>query len=200
MKFGLRPESHRKIFVSVLITTTLLLVFVGWLSWESYGEWRETATAMVRLQELIGLIKTSDEILTMSARMAAATGDPQWEERYHRTEPELDEALKEAMRILPDSLLHDAISKTDEANRILVSMEKNAFALIRNNRREEAESLLSSDRYSREKCVYSEGTGEALALIAVYIQNTLHKQQDRALYTFLSAIGVILLSSRICPS
>ncbi|MBN2626061.1 MAG: PAS domain-containing protein [Spirochaetales bacterium] len=141
MKFGLRPESHRIIFVSVLITTTLLLVIVGWLSWESYGEWRETATAMVRLQELIGLIKTSDEILTMSARMAAATGDPQWEERYHRTEPELDEALKEAMRILPDSLLHDAISKTDEANRILVSMEKNAFALIRNNRREEAETL-----------------------------------------------------------
>ena len=99
-----------KWFISVLSITSLLLnasrVVV---SWQSYVEWKNSAAKVVRLQELIGIIKTSDEILTMSARLAAATGDPEWEERYLKSEPILDAAIKEAMQILPDKRLSDII-------------------------------------------------------------------------------------------
>ena len=40
-----------------------------------------------------------DEVLTMAARMAAATGDMAWEERYRSAEPNLGAAIEEAIRL-----------------------------------------------------------------------------------------------------
>ena len=98
-------------FVFVLCITSLLLMLLGWFFWHSYLEWRTSATKVVRLQELIGTIRTTDEILTMSARMSAVTGDEQWEKRYLAFEPVLDMAIKEAVRVLPDKKISNAISK-----------------------------------------------------------------------------------------
>ncbi len=111
-------------FVAVLCITSLLILILGWFSWQSYKEWQTTATKVVRLQELIGIIKTSDEILTMSARMAATTGDLTWEKRYLNFEPSLDSAIKEAVQTLPYEKLSHAFLKTDDANKALVAMEK----------------------------------------------------------------------------
>lgn len=51
----------------------------------------------VRLERLQGDILHLDEVLTMSARMAAASGDLQWEDRYQKYEPKLDRAIVEAL-------------------------------------------------------------------------------------------------------
>ena len=52
----------------------------------------------LRIQEVRGTILHLDEVLTMSARMAASTGDPRWEKRYRQFEGPLDATIKEARR------------------------------------------------------------------------------------------------------
>ena len=181
-------------FLIVLGISSLLLVLLGWSSWEIYKEWKYNAARAVRLQELIGVINTTDEVLTMSARMAAATGNLDWEQRYLRYEPELDKAIKEALQILPDKTLSDAISQTDEANTALVKMEKESFDLVRNHREQEAAALLFSQEYEKQKQFYSRGTHQAMEYIRKGIDSTLNRQQKRAFYSFLSVISVFLIS------
>ncbi len=48
--------------------------------------------------QLRGTIIHPDEVLTMSARMAAATGNLWWEERYRGFEPRLDAAIEYEIR------------------------------------------------------------------------------------------------------
>ena len=84
----------------------------------------------VRLVELRGEIAHYDEVLTMSARMAASSGEAKWEHRYLQFEPLLDTAIQEAERLAPPAGVK-AASETDAANQALVAMEQAAFAQVR---------------------------------------------------------------------
>ena len=111
----------------------------------------------LRLKELIGGIIHLDEVLTMSARMAAATGDTAWETRYRSFEPKLDAMIKEAVQIAPSASSADDAAKTDEANLKLVDMEHRSFELVRQQRLPEAKSVLFSTEYETQKQIYAGG-------------------------------------------
>ena len=85
-------------------------------------------------QELIllrGEILRLDEVLMMSARMAVATGDEQWIERYNYNEPLLEKLLKETEALVQDDIqTTQATLQTDEANRRLVEMERQALQAV----------------------------------------------------------------------
>ena len=69
-----------------------------------------------------------DEILTMSARMAAATGDIKWEKRYQEYEPKLTAAIHQAIIVSPEIYRKE----TDRSNirKIkLLEMEHKAFVV-----------------------------------------------------------------------
>ncbi len=110
----------------------------------------------VRLVELRGEIAHYDEVLTMSARMAAASGREEWEHRYHQFEPLLDTAIQEAERLAPPAGVK-AASETDAANQALVAMEQAAFAQVRDGNTEEAADILNSAEYQQQKIAYSNG-------------------------------------------
>jgi hypothetical protein len=74
----------------------------------------------LRLRWLAGEILRLDEVLTMSARMAAATGDRSWERRYREHEPLLNELILEARALAPEANL----ASTDEANVALVVVRR----------------------------------------------------------------------------
>ena len=199
MKPALKFQNHStvfpfRLFILVLCFNSFLLVLLGWFSWKSYEEWKTTAKKVVRLQELIGVIRTTDEILTMSARMSAATGDMDWEERYLNHEPLLDKAIQEAMQILPDRRLNRAISETDAANRALVDMERRSFDFVYQQQKEKASELLFSPQYKQQKKIYSEGITKTLKYIEVHIEETLKTQQFRALASFVFIVIVFLMS------
>lgn len=184
----------KKSFVTALLVTSALILMLGWASWNSYRDFQITETKLHRLEELIGVINTTDEVLTMSARMAATTGDLKWEVRYVSFEAKLDEAIKEALRILPDKTLSEAIAKTDAAKTALVEMDKRSFELVRNHEREKAIELLSSDEYENQKKIYSHGTNEATTYIHLFVKNTLQSQRKRASLSFISVVAVFFIS------
>ncbi len=173
----------------VLVITWAVLAGLGWLSYRSYREKRTTTARHLRIEELRGSIIHLNEVLTMSARMAALTGDLQWEERYRRFEPRLDIAIKEAIALAPGSHSGQGAADTDAANIKLVEMENQAFDLVRQGRAEEAKAVLFSDQYESQKQVYAEGMDRFEAGLADAVSAAL--QQGERL-SFLQT-GVVFL-------
>ena len=141
----------------VCLLTIVAFVWFSWIIFESRRDAKMFENRLPRIEELRGVIVHLDEVLTMSARMAAATGDLQWEERYRRFDPQLDAAIKETIKIGTGPSDVKAATKTDGANIKLVEMENRAFALVRAGRREEAQAVLLNPEYETQKQIYAEG-------------------------------------------
>lgn len=92
-----------KILVLGIAVSVLLFTGVGKHMWGSYRDLQAAQDRNMRLQELTGVITYLDEVLTMSARMNAATGDTTWEARYLQYEPQLDAAIQEAQDLAPST-------------------------------------------------------------------------------------------------
>src|SRR5438034_9910859 len=98
-----RTSTKSERFPTLFLTVAMLLTgtVLGWFGWNTYNSYQVTRTIReqhFRIQELEGVIKHLDEVLTMSARMAVATGDRAWEERYRHFEPVLDDPIKEVIK------------------------------------------------------------------------------------------------------
>ncbi|MGZ5552413.1 MAG: hypothetical protein ACXWHF_02110 [Chthoniobacterales bacterium] len=97
---ALLPELKTVRFPIRLLTLVCLLTIMAfaWFGWILFDVGRDAKVFLdkgSRIEELRGVIVHLDEVLTMSARMAAVTGDSRWEERYRQFEPQLDAAIKE---------------------------------------------------------------------------------------------------------
>ena len=92
-----------KLFTLALFLTVASFAWFSWKIYDSYTITHAVGKRGFHLQELQGVIIHLDEVLTMSARMAAATGDLQWEQRYRTFEPQLESAIKQAIEFAPYS-------------------------------------------------------------------------------------------------
>ncbi|HEX7518228.1 MAG TPA: PAS domain S-box protein, partial [Chthoniobacterales bacterium] len=146
-----------RLLTVALVLTTMAFAGFGWIIFDARRDAEMFRDRLSRIEELRGVIVHLGEVLTMSARMAATTGDSRWEERFHHFEPQLDAAIKETIKIGASSSNIKAATKTDAANIKLVEMENRAFALVRAGRKEEAQTVLFSPEYETQKQSYAEG-------------------------------------------
>jgi PAS domain S-box-containing protein len=174
--------------IAASVLTIVLLMGLGWQVWQSYLDHVGAQKQAFPIQALRDRIIHYDEILTMSANMAAATGDPQWEQRYRQFEPRLDEAIKTLRRLVPGPLDSAAAIQTDEANVKLVEMENQVFELIARKRLEQAQAILSSDDYSRQKKLYSDGMERVAANLEDHITVDLESHRGSALIAVVSVL------------
>jgi PAS domain S-box-containing protein len=177
-----------KLFIVAFVFTAAVL---GWLSWSTYDLYAHDAineARIWRIEELQGTIVHLDEVLTMSARMAAATGDPQWEARYRRSEPQLDQAIKEILKLAPSQTL----AQTDAANLRLVEMENHAFTLVREDRAAEARTILFSQEYETQKEIYALGMTRSFEQLQLQLQATQRSERNRAVFS--AGAGIVVLA------
>jgi signal transduction histidine kinase len=146
----------------------------------------------IQLKELLGIIIHLDEVLTMSARMATATGDLRWEKRYRSFEPELDVAIKKAMKLAPEAYNDEAVVQTDAANIKLVTMENQAFDLVRQGRVDEAKAILFGDQYETQKRIYAKGMTNLTANLSKIIAAELKREQHRQ-FLYISIVVLLIL-------
>ena len=125
-----------------------------------YQKFLELSVTTNKVLKLRGEIIHLDEVLTMSARMAAATGDLSWEKRYNENVAPLDQSIKEAIEIVPEASNTKSAKQTDNANIQLLAMEQGSFALVRNGEKEKAFALLTSEQYKLQKRLYAQGMNE----------------------------------------
>lgn len=161
---GARPVPAFPIrsLLASLAVTLLLVTVLAWRLWSSYLGILRAAGEDFDIQRLSGDVVHLDEVLTMSARMAAATGDPHWEERYRVYEPQLDAIIKKLMQLASESSMRDAAGRTNSANLSLVEMEHQAFDLVLRGHREEAINLLTGEKYDGQKRLYAQGAQEII--------------------------------------
>jgi len=188
-------------------TITIAFIFIvaslagsGWYAQNLYTQFRTNESKYHRIVELNGAIIHLDEVLTMSARMASATGDLQWEKRYRSFEPKLDAAIKETMDIAPKPLISKAAEQTDIANIKLVAMENKAFDLVRQGNLESAAKLLYSQEYEKQKRIYSQGMKQAVGALAKYMKaktDIMERRMALGAAMFVASIVLLAVSGSI---
>ena len=179
-----------RLFAATFAISVLAAVVGAGLSWQLNHRFDEVRARDNQLQDYISQVRLFDEVLTMSARMAAATGDLSYKDRYDKYDAELDALIKTTARALGLSEVRQFVEQTDEANRKLVEMERRAFALASEGQRTEATALLVSDEYLKWKRVYAGGLERTVA----WQRDVIATEQRRLGYLL---IGVLTASSGI---
>src|SRR3989338_4321446 len=118
-----------RLFAAAFVIGLLATVFSGWQLWQMHNRFDEMSAKHIDIEKDIGRIMLFDEVLTMSARMAAATGDFSYEKRYDEFDPQLTAYINDLRADLPQAEIAQFIGETDKANLALVEMERQAFAL-----------------------------------------------------------------------
>jgi HPt (histidine-containing phosphotransfer) domain-containing protein/two-component sensor histidine kinase len=147
------PAARQIVFFAGLVMLLGSAAAYVWIQ----GPLKDAIALERQLARNTGRIMTLDEILTMSARMAAAAHDSSYEERYNANVGELDALIKETLALVPDAEAAKAVSATDAANLRLVDMETRSFELDKNQQYAEALALLEGEAYRADKVVYAAG-------------------------------------------
>jgi len=198
------PETLERCPLSVLpvkprihILAIVFFTFIGFAcyAWYSYAKFMYTDRQYHRAIELDGIITHLDEVLTMSAQMAAATNDLSWEERYRNFKPKLDAAIKEATLLdLKLPLVARPIVQTDAANIKLVAMENEAFDLIHNGNHQAALTLLQNQEYKKQKDVYRQTMRHRISALREHAKGSadVHRHTTLGVIAF---VGFLLLAT-----
>ncbi|MBP7936332.1 MAG: PAS domain S-box protein [Phycisphaerae bacterium] len=187
------PPFPIRSLIACLAVTALLFAALAWHLWTSYRGVQKTLEEDFSIQRLSGVVVHLDEVLTMSARMAAATGDPQWERRYRVYEPQLDAALKDVMRLASEALTRDAVSRTNAANLRLIEMENKAFSLVRDGRRDEAAAVFTGREYEDQKQDYSQGMKEITTVLQDRAAASLHGRRRELYLGFVVGLATLTI-------
>lgn len=110
-----------------------------------------------RARAAIDQVLLADERLTMSANMAAATGEERWIERYDANIPMIDAAIADAMALARPEVAARFRAETSEANDRLVVQERASFDAVRAGRRSAARAILDGPQYAADKKVLADG-------------------------------------------
>ncbi len=183
----LRFARSQIVTVTVLLTLLLFIPQI-WLNWEAYYNFNSITKHGFKLQMLSDEITYLDEVLTMSARMNAATGNFIWEERYRQFEPKLDIAIKESIKLAPKVYENEDTKKVDAANQRLVAMEYKSFELVKNNQQETAQLLLFNHEYENQKQIYADGVAKRKRNISLQLQQKVDDYHKKIFWAILESI------------
>ncbi len=176
-------------YLLVLAMILLLFAAAGVIAYRGIAQYRDTRLDIQELLQAAETIRYSDEVLTMSARMGAMTGDPVWQQRYDTSVPQLDLAISETVRRFPQA--KKALEQTSAANERLIAFEKQAFALSRAGRIHEASALLLSEEYEQDKKYYSDGLTQLTQSIHAY-RNEVEARLNRNMLTTELVVTALL--------
>ena len=179
--------SHLITFISLSLGFSgLLFGASAWNVLSTYQAFDKAIANQFKLQNLSSQIIYFDEVLTMSARMYAGTGDPKWESRYNQVVPQLEITIKQIIEQTPNTYNANA-KKTDEANLKLVDLEAKSFALVRQGKASEAMQILSGTEYESLKQIYADGILTTRNAISLETENSLDRYRQFLFQSLLFA-------------
>ncbi|MEM9137056.1 MAG: methyl-accepting chemotaxis protein [Cyanobacteria bacterium P01_F01_bin.42] len=191
----LQSNLQARLVPTITVSVLFSLALTGgsiWNTWRIYHGLQNTVTRQFKLKETSKDVVYLDEVLTMSARMAASTGKLGWQERYDAHVPLLDQALGEILDTLPEAEQTNP-AKTNAANDRLIAYENQAFELVRQGKSDQALSLLLSRWYRIQKIIYSQGINGTLTTINQKVDNQLQAYQHRLAWSMVTAVASLLL-------
>jgi hypothetical protein len=145
------------------------------------------------LQDLSGRIRYLDEVLTSSALLAAATGDPGWQKRYQEYGSQLEAVFPDAVRLAPKAKRQ--LAGIEEANTELVMMETDAFDNVRSGKKAAAWQLLNGAKYRLWKQRYAAALASFIADLDAHQQVLLAqaRAETKAFVALTVGLAVVIL-------
>ena len=198
LKNSRRADGERALYPARVLTLSLLLtaLTLGWLGYCAFSSFSDVARndkRYIRSTQLRGTIVHLDEVLTMSASLAATTGDAKWEARYRAHEGQLDDAIKAAMREEPPSARQ--ARQLDAANIALVKMEDSAFEQVRKGHTDRARAILFSPFYAQQKAIYAAAIGNYMNEASARQERAMNAQKRQtASAIWVGIVGMVSLS------
>jgi hypothetical protein len=117
--------SSRGLNIGFIVTSIVLLsLFVT--SFHSYQVANRTLQKYTRLERLLGKIEYENEVLSTSARLAVATGQASWRERYTRVSPEIRGLIAEVQK-LPIEGQEKNLQSLEDTRKTLATLESKAI-------------------------------------------------------------------------
>jgi methyl-accepting chemotaxis protein len=184
----------RRWLVAVLIVSLLAVSTV--IAERYFFEIKLTAAQALRHEATFqnGQILLADEMLTMSAKMFAATGLADWKKRYDSTVPTMDSAIAAILAIAPPEIAERFKSETSGANDKLIALEAQAFEAGGKSDLAAATAILNGASYTDNKALLVAGSDRMIASLDVHIntQFALMKRQSWiSLGTSIAGLGLI---------
>ncbi|GJD97635.1 putative bifunctional diguanylate cyclase/phosphodiesterase [Methylobacterium iners] len=176
MSWSIVKQSMRAARRVVLLAFTGASLIVGTLVVERLvfqHLYAAAAQKVVRAEELTGQILLLDERLTMSANMAAGTGEERWITRYEANISPMDEAINAATELAPSDVAARFDAETRVANDLLVELERQSFALVREGTLSQARALLDGQAYAEQKSILAAGTARFTASLVTAMEANL---------------------------
>ena len=173
----------------VWVTALCFLVWISLSGSETRSALKLATSRAIRVAELRGTLSYLDEWLTMSARMAAATGNERWVERYNEASPKLAVAVEEALTVATPEVAGALVTTTEEAWNGLRQMQLAALGMVMAGDKAAAQGLLESSDYDYLHEVYQSGIdtfGRDLMALSEARTVSLNKR------AWLEAAGVLL--------
>lgn len=174
----------------VAIFATSLLIAMSFYTVKSYIGAHSLAD---KLEISSSSIKYYDEVLTMSARMGAFTGDAKWEQRYNDAEPKLDEAIKYIANAYPN--VKNILDAIDVANQKLILLERKSFDYVNHHQQSEAVDVITSTEYENQKALYKKGLDALLSELNILAKDIDSKQKKNLTKSLV--LIVILLTATL---
>lgn len=188
-------------WLTLAFITTLGLVasaLVIFMNVRLNREIQTQAAHFTKAERVIQEIRFFDEALTMSARMAAATGNLAWQKRYDALVPELDKAIEDASSIVAQQEMGAFLDTTSDANQKLIAMETKAFNLVKSGETGTAMALLTSTAYADQKKQYGAGFKTLQQSISANIMAYKAKLKVTENRLFVFTVGSFTLVAILC--
>jgi hypothetical protein len=179
---------------AVLVTLAAASIVIGLQMVERVffaADLRKAANESREAGSLDGEILLADERLTMSANMAAATGDERWIKRYEENVPLIDAAIARAKALASEEISRRLDGETRVANDILITMERQSFDLVRQRNLAEARALLHNFYYEQQKDILAKGAEHFAAALQASTTTNIDAVEQRS---FWLNVGVAVLS------
>lgn len=192
-RFSMAKPTQRDYPIHVLTLTLISIVAIVGFWGFNYWYWQSRVdhleSTQSDLSRSVSRILYLDELLTLAARMAVATGDPEgeYEASYLKHDPELMQSLLQTRLLAPEPDFQADMREVDLANRNLVEMERQSFAWVRQGRIVDAHAVLSSTRYLKEKTRISEAVDRMLRRLDAGQENAVRQRTTHRLMSFLIA-------------
>ena len=190
-------RTRTQVFLGLLTfaLTAAMLTLIAWTSAQSVERLSRAAEETARFERLRGDILRLDEMLTMSGKMAALTGEGHWLLRYDVAGAALDAAIEEVLANISDRYVLRAVSQMSVANQILYGMEEEALAAVIDGDLAAAQAVFERDLYAENKRLYHEHIEFAVSRkLSILQSRQAHAQRELRQKIGFAVVALTLLA------
>lgn len=174
--------------ITVALCFTMAMFFITlWHVGKSYQDYKIALSRDYQFQFHINSLNSGPTMTTI-VRKAADTGNLEDENVYHFLAQEVDTALKEILKIVPDQKTRDIATKLGEANTNLLALEERAFDLAHRGNLPEAQKLLHNEEYRNNMNIFDKCNAELADVLKKNVEQEVHKLRSRAFIAFAAIV------------